>query len=136
MKYAVIFARILLGLGMVIPGLLGLLGMIGIGPMASGEPLPGDAGVFMGLLMSTKYLAVVKLTELLGGLLILSGRMLPLGLVMVIPVLINILIFHGTMDPAGVLPGGILSVLAGVLVWAYRGSFAGILSTSATPTAG
>ncbi|MFT5679470.1 MAG: putative oxidoreductase [Myxococcota bacterium] len=61
--------------------------------------------------------------------------MLPLGLVLVIPVLVNILAFHGTMDPAGIVPGVVLSALAGVLVWGYRGSFAGILTTDATPTA-
>ncbi|MFT4976628.1 MAG: putative oxidoreductase [Myxococcota bacterium] len=133
MKYAIILARILLGAAMTMAGLMGLLGTFGIGPMAGGEPLPGDAGIFMGLLFSTKYMAVVKLSELAGGLLILSGRMLPLGLVLVIPVLVNILTFHATMEPAGIVPGAVLSALAAVLVWGYRGSFAGILTTSAQP---
>ncbi len=104
--------------------------------MAGGELPAGDAGTFMGLLFATKYMAVVKLTELVGGLLILSGRMLPLGLVMVVPVLVNILTFHATMDPAGIVPGTVLSALAGVLLWGYRGSFSGILSTDAAPTSG
>ncbi len=133
MKYAVILARVLLGVGMLLPGTLGLLGTFGIGPMAAAEPLPGEAGVFMGLLFSTKYMVVVKLTEITGGLLILSGRLVPLGLVLVIPVLVNILTFHATMDPGGIAPGLVLSFLAAALVWAYWSSFAGILRTDASP---
>ena len=74
MKTATLIARILLGLMFVVFGLNGFLHFIPMPP-----PPKGPAGEFAGALFSTGYLNVVMALQLVGGLLVLSGRFLPLG---------------------------------------------------------
>ena len=60
------------------------------------------AGAFMGALVGTGYfMAVVKLVEVVAGLMILTGRFLPLGLVLLAPVSVHILLFHIFIDQSG-----------------------------------
>ena len=51
---------------------------------------PEAAKGYIGAIGSTGYMKVVKVLELVGGALILSGRLVPLGLVLVTPVAVNI----------------------------------------------
>src|SRR5262245_44477623 len=53
------------------------------------EPTP-TAQNFMAALGPTGYMDAVKVIELSGGLLLLSGALVPLGLVLLTPVLVNI----------------------------------------------
>ena len=55
-----------------------------------------------------------------GGLLLLTGRWLPLGLTLLGPVIVNILAFHVLMAPAGLGMAIVVSALALFLVWRYR----------------
>jgi hypothetical protein len=56
-------------------------------------------------------MAVVYLAQIIGGLLLLAGRFVPLGLAILAPVLVNILNYHITMDPGGIGLGLIATIL-------------------------
>ena len=98
-------------------------------------PPPAEsAAAFMGALFGTGYFfPVLKITEIFAGLLLLTNRFVPLGLVLLSPIVVQIFLFHAFLDGAG-LPMGIF--LAGAMILlgrAYRSSFAGVLRSDAQP---
>jgi len=120
MKIAFTVARILLGLLFTIFGLNGFLHFI---PQ---QPIPGLAGQYIGALFVSHYLVVVFLLQLIGGLLLLANRYVPLGLLLLGPVLVNILLFHSFMAPAG-LPMALIATLLWLVVFTgVRKAFAGV----------
>lgn len=90
-----LIVRILLGLMYVVFGLNGFLNFMGEPP-----PMPEKAGILMGAFMAVGYmLPLIKGTEVLGGLLLLSGRFAALGLVILAPITLNIVLFHAMLAP-------------------------------------
>jgi hypothetical protein len=62
--------------------------------------------------------------QLIGGILLLSNRFLPLGLALLAPVIANILAYHITMQLSGLPPGIFAAVLWAFLAWKLRAYFA------------
>src|SRR5437660_10974424 len=122
MKIATIIARVLLGLIFVVFGSNIFLHFIPMPP-----PPPGLVGDFTKALFVSHYLHVVAVFQIVGGLLLLIGRFVPLGLVFLAPVIVNIDLFHIFMDHSGLPMAAFVSLLAIFLVWRYRDAFAGIL---------
>lgn len=122
MRWAALAARILIGLPFVVLGLDHFLKFLTI-PMPE---LPDPAQHMMAALAPTGYLKIVKLLEILGGALILSGRFAPLGLVLATPVAVNIALWDIFLIGQPGL-GVVLTVLCAFLVWYYRRHFAGIV---------
>jgi uncharacterized membrane protein YphA (DoxX/SURF4 family) len=121
MKIAVLIARILLGLIFVFFGLNAFFNFLH-------APMPtGLAGQFIGALYASHFYVVPFGFQLIGGLLLLSGRFVSLALVILAPILVNILTFHLTMAP-GILPGLVCTVLWFIVFAGHRTSFAGILN--------
>ena len=128
MKWAVIIVRTLVGLGFAFSGLTGFV------PLVPMEPPPGmDASAlkFGELLSVSGYMYVVKALELTGGLLLLSGRLVPLGIVLLMPVAVNILLFELFLakQPG---PGIVLVGLLTFLIWGYRRYFAPLFTLNPT----
>jgi putative oxidoreductase len=120
MRITALIARYLLGLIFLIFGLNGFLNFL---PMA---PPTGVAGQFLGALFVSHMLVVVFLLELIGAVLLLVNRYVPLALVVLGPVVVNIVLFHALMAPA-LLPLAILVVILWLLVaWSVRSAFEGI----------
>jgi uncharacterized membrane protein YphA (DoxX/SURF4 family) len=120
-------ARVLLGLPFVVFGLNGFLQFI---PMA---PLEGDAAAFMGGLAAAGYFfPLLKASEILAGLALLSGRFVPLALAVLAPITVNIFAFHAFVAGGVALPLMLL-VLGSYLAWAYRDSFRSVVDSRATP---
>ncbi len=93
----------------------------------------GPAGDLMkALFMSGYFLQVVKLTELTGALLVLSGKLTPLGLLFLAPVIVNIFLFHLILAPEGLPVAIVLVALESFLGWVYFERFRSIFSS---PTA-
>ena len=121
MKIATIIARILLGLVFVVFGSNAFLHFINAPPMS------GPAGTFIGALMDTGYMKVVASCQVLGGLILLIGRYVPLGLTLLGPVIVNILCFHIFMNHEGWQLASVVAALALFLLWRHRTNFAGLL---------
>jgi len=123
MKLATIIARVLLGLVFVVFGSNIFLHFI---PM---PPLPQTlAGDFSKALMQSHYMYVVGLLQVIGGLLLLIGRYLPLGLTLLGPVIVNILCFHMFLDPSGLPIALVVAALALFLLWRHRSNFAALVN--------
>src|SRR4051812_23545979 len=122
MKIATIIARSLLGLIFVVFGSNMFLHFIPMPP-----PPEGPAREFMTALFVSHYLYMVGALQLVGGLMLLSGRWIPLGLTLLGPVIVNILCFHVLMAPAGLPMALVVSFLALFLLWRYRESFMGLV---------
>ena len=121
MKYAIIIARVLLGLMFAIFGSNAFLHFI---PM---PPMQGQAGAFIGALFSSGLIYVIALLQVVGGLLLLiGGRFVPLGLTLLGPVIVNIVLYHIFLDPSGLPMACVISILALFLLWAYRDKFPAI----------
>src|SRR5207245_9583447 len=105
MKIATAIARILLGLIFVVFGSNIFLHFIPMPP-----PPPTLAGDFTKALFLSHYLHVVAVFQIVGGLLLLVGRFVPLGLVLLAPIIVNIDLVNILLDPSG-LPLGIVILL-------------------------
>jgi putative oxidoreductase len=77
--------------------------------------------------MQSHYMYVVGALQVIGGLLLLIGRFVPLGLTLLGPVIVNILLFHIFLDPSGLPMAIVVSALALFLLWRYRENFAGLV---------
>lgn len=125
---APIFARIFLGLIFTVFGLNGFLGFL---PM---PPLPAEGGAFMGALAATGYMfPLIKGTEVVAGLMLLTNRFVPLSLALLAPITVNILLFHTVLAPA---PGMPLAIIAAqiFLAYRYRDAFRAMLQARVAPT--
>ena len=124
MKRPILITRRLLGLAFLVFGLNGLLHFF------KGSMPTGDAGLFAGIMAQHGYMTFVSVLQLTGGLLLLVGRYVPLGLVILSPIIVNILLFHLLLYPQGIVPGLITALLDIFLIWAYRLSFRGIFDAA------
>ena len=122
MKVATIIARILLGLVFVVFGSNAFLHFIPMPPQK-----PSLATDFSKALMESHYIYVVGCFQVLGGLLLLIGRYVPLGLTLLGPVIVNILLFHIFLDTTGLPMAIVVAVLALFLLWRHRTNFAGLV---------
>ena len=122
MKIVTIIARVLLGLMFVVFGSNIFFHFI---PMP--EQKPSLATDFSKALMASHYMYVVGFLQVAGGLLLLIGRYVPLGLMLLGPVIVNILLFHIFLEPTGLPMAIVVSVLALFLLWRYRANFAGLV---------
>ena len=121
MRTAALVVRILVGLGFLITGVNHFAKFMGTPPPPSVE-----AGQFVGAMASTQYMTVVKVIEIAGGALLLVGRFVPLGVVLLMPVAVNIALYELVFGhkPG---PGVVLVVLLGVVVAGNWAAFRGLL---------
>ena len=93
---------------------------------------PTERGsAFIRFLIETGYpFSVVKLTELVVALFLLTGRFVALALVLFAPILVNILLFHFFLQPAGSGLALAVTALYGYLGFVYRERFRGVLEPS------
>lgn len=104
--------RVILGLMFLVFGLNGFFHFI---PM---PPPTGVAGEFvMGLVKSGYFLPFMAFFQVLCGVLLLSGTLVPLALVILFPISLNILFFHLALEPSGL--GMAIFIIAANLLLAY-----------------
>jgi putative oxidoreductase len=120
MKIATLIARILLGLLFLVMGLNGFLQFI---PM---PPPTGLAGQYFTVLFVSHYMVLVFLLQVIGGALLLANRFVPLALILLGPILVNILLFHSLMAPAGLPLALLATALWGIVFYGVRRAFAGV----------
>jgi len=128
LRFAPHAARVLLGLIFTVFGLNGFLNFL---PQ---PPLSGAAGDFIGALAATGYMfPLIKGTEVVAGLALLSNRFVPLALVLLSPIVVNIFAFHSLLAPGAI--GVVLVLLTAYLGYSYRRQFAGVFTAVAQPGA-
>jgi len=96
--------------------------LVNMPPPPEGSP----AALFMGALYPTGYLDFVKTLELIGGILLAIPLTRRIGLLILGPIIVNILAFHGFITKGAGLfdpPIVIIVALALYLVWADRRAF-------------
>ena len=123
MKIASTICRCLLGVLFLVFGLNGFLHFIPQPP-----PPPGLALDYFMVLLKSHYLVLPFVLQIVGGVLLLADRYVPLALVLLGPVIVNILMFHALMAPAGLPPGVVAAVLWLVVFMRHRAAFAGVFA--------
>ena len=123
MRIAALIARLLLGLIFVVFGLNAFLQFMPMGP-----PPTGLAGQFIGALFQSHYLWVVAVLQIVGGALLLVNRYVALGLTLLGPVVVNILLFHLLLSPAGMGLAVLVTALWFIVFYAHRAAFSGIFA--------
>jgi uncharacterized membrane protein YphA (DoxX/SURF4 family) len=121
MKILTLIARLLLGLTFVVLGLNGFLNFLSMGPMPSGL-----AGQFLGALVLSHYFWVVAALQIAGGVLLLVNRFVPLGLVLLGPVIVNIILYHVLLNPTGIALAIVVTILWLIVFYAHRQYFSGV----------
>jgi hypothetical protein len=119
----------------IIGALLGLVFVAGalfffFGTLPPQPPEDSLPGKFMAAFGPTGYMNFVKVLELLGGVLLVVPKTRNLGLLILGPIIINILCFHGFVMKGKDLfsPVLILISLAAVfLLWSERRAFGGLV---------
>ena len=129
MKIAMIIVRTLMGLLFLFASISFLGGFIAPPPMADGPMKMFNEG----LAASGYFFFLLKITELVCGILLVTGRFVPLALVILSPIIINIFFVHLFLDRTG-LPIAIFLVLANIfLAYCYRDAFKPMLTANYEP---
>lgn len=127
MKYLPTVAGAVLGLLFVVFSAMVLFRLAPIPP-----PPPADTpvGMFMGAFFGTGYIILVKICEMVGGILVAFPKTRNFGLLVLGPVIINILAFHifiakdSLLNPILIL----ITVLPLYLLWVERKKFLSLLN--------
>ena len=120
-------ARVVLGLVFFVFGLNGFLQFL---PQ---PPMPAAALPFLGGLAGAGYFfPLLKATEVIAGVLLLSNRFVPLALTVLAPIIVNIAAFHLVLAPNPIMVAFLL-VAEIYLAWSYRDAFRGVLAAKARP---
>lgn len=126
MKIATLIVRILLGLIFTVFGLNGFLHFL------PNPPMPDAAVHFFGALFATGYMIpLLFATQLIGGILLLIGVIVPFALVILAPVITNIFFFHLFLAPEGLPLAIVVVVFELFLAWRYSSAFAPLFGPSA-----
>ncbi|MEM9068144.1 MAG: DoxX family protein [Myxococcota bacterium] len=105
----------------------GVAYFVGLGE--GGEEGEGQIELIAAFASSGYLMALIKVTELIGGLLLVVNRFVPLGLLLLAPITLNIALFHFVLTPGHDIGISIFVVAANVfLAWAYRSAWRGVLS--------
>ena len=129
MRIASVIARYLAGVIFLVMGLNGFLNFIPF------PPPTGVAAQFMGALYVSHYLWVIFAFQVVGGLLLLVDRYVPLAVALLAPVLVNILTFHVLMAPAGLPMALFVAILWTVIFIQVRPAFSGLFQSRWQPKA-
>lgn len=119
MKIAVIILRTLMGLLFIFASSMYFLNMI------QAPEMTGPIKTFNeGLAAAPYFMTLMKTTELVCGILLVTGYFVPLALVLLAPVIVNIFFVHATIAPEGLPTAIIVVLIEAFLGYAYRKSYA------------
>lgn len=121
MRVLTLIARLLLGVLFLVFGLNGFLNFLSMGP-----PPSGLAGQFIGALFVSHYYWAIAALQVVAGVLLIVGRYVPLALVLLGPIIVNILLYHIFLMPAGIVLAVVATLLWFIVYYSYRQYFSGI----------
>ncbi len=112
---ALVIARTLLGLVYVVFGFNYFFHFI-TGPMPEGKA----AAFIGGLFQSGYFFPMMKVIEIALGLLLLINLFAPLALVVLMPITLNIFLYHSILVPSGFIMAAVMMILHLFIAWKYR----------------
>ncbi|MES1166032.1 MAG: DoxX family membrane protein [Verrucomicrobiota bacterium] len=115
-------ARLVLGLVFTTFGLNFFLHFLPMPP-----PPPRALVAMSGLMANGHLMPLAHATELVAGVLLLTGLFVPLALTLLAPLIVNIVAFHLAFAPSGLGLAVLVLALEIGLGWAYRSAFAPML---------
>jgi uncharacterized membrane protein YphA (DoxX/SURF4 family) len=118
MKIATIIVRVLLGAMMLFASISYFFNL-------GEQPAPtGDMATLMGGLMASKYMfPLVKSIELIAGLMLVSGKFVKLGTVLLMPISVNIFLIHLIVSKSDVPISAAILATNVFLIYAYWNNF-------------
>lgn len=125
---SVIAARVVLGLIYFVFGLNFFLQFLPTPPSSGGV---ADAFVG-GLFQSGYFFPMLKGIEVVLGALLLIGLFVPLALVILMPISLNILLFHAFLTPGNATMGIVIVLVHLYLAWSYRDYYKPLFNRKAT----
>ena len=125
---SVVTARIVLGLIYFVFGLNFFLHFLPTPPSSGGV---ADAFVG-GLFQSGYFFPMLKSIEVVLGAFLLLGLFVPLSLVILMPVSLNILLFHAFLTPGNATMGIVIVLVHLYLAWSYREHFMPLFNRKAS----
>lgn len=106
--------RIILALGLIAFGLNKFIGFI------PAPDLPEQAGNFMNSLNATGYvLPIVGSIEIFIGLLLLLNKAVPFALLLLVPIMLNILLFHLFLDLSQIWVALAITIFTIILIYKH-----------------
>lgn len=112
-KYLVITVRVLLGLMFVGSGIGGLMGGSDL------KGVPESMIPTMKVLWATGIFQMIKVTEIVAGLMLVAGFLPALALLFLAPVCVGILVVTSRVAPEGMIAGVVVTVFTVYLGYAY-----------------
>lgn len=85
-------------------------------------PMSGVAGDFAGILFTTGYLTIVKVCEVVIGVLLFIPRTQKLGLILIAPIIVNIFLFEVLLQKSMGM-GALLLAVECIALYQYRASY-------------
>ena len=123
--------KIFIGLQVVAGLMLVIFGANKFIGFMSMPPPPAEMGAFMGALFGTGYLMkIVAVVEILAGVAFLVNKYAALMAVVLMPVMLNALLAHLFLDPAGMGGALVLTVLTIVIMYIHREQYSRILQAN------
>jgi len=122
MKIATIIVRVLLGAMMLFASISYFFNL-------GEQPEPtGDMATLMGGLFAAKYMfPLVKSIELIAGLMLVSGKFVKLGTILLMPISVNIFLIHLIVSKSDVPVSAAILVANVFLIYAYWNDFKAIV---------
>jgi hypothetical protein len=111
-------ARVMLGLIYLVFGLNFFFHFL-----PNSAPQGKAAGFVTGLFQSEYFFPFMKAVEVVAGLLLILRFYVPLLLVVLMPISLNILLFHIFLAPSGIGLSAVIIALQLFLAWQYRSSY-------------
>lgn len=97
-------------------------------------PVSDRGAAYLMALFETGYIfPIIKIIEIVAGLLLLSGYFVPLSLTMLTPVSLNIFLYHSFLDSNGLVLAIAIFAVNLLLLWSYREYFKGLFTLRAHP---
>jgi hypothetical protein len=121
MRYVIMGARIIEGLIFLLFGLNALLHFF------NPPPPTGDALTWFIIMGGHHWINFIAVVQLVGGLLLLVNRFVPLALTILAPVIVNILLFHALLWPHGIWLAILVLAMEVFLMAVYWRSFVPLL---------
>jgi putative oxidoreductase len=118
MKIAVIIVRTLMGLMFLFSSVVILFNLM---PQPA---LEGNVKLFMvGIGASVYLLPLIKITELVCSIALITGRFVTLATVILFPIIVNIVFFHAFLEPSGLTIAVPLLIGDLFLAYYYRNNY-------------